>query len=235
VSVWHGASFDFHSPYWTTFVVFYGTPIMAYGSGGLLAPVASKFVQEWALGRHTFAGRPFTLQFPIGKAYGLLIVLALVFAGFMLGLFTLVGAVGGFSGMGYVQFFGDESVPVNHGGIAVVYGALFLVFILNLMYRGGVRNLAFSATELDGLHKVQSDLSIMRYAFIVVTNMLVVALTLGLMLPWARIRKARFIAEGTRVVPGGPLDAFVAEAVAAKGVIGEEYMEIEGIDIGVGL
>jgi len=62
-----------------------------------------------------------------------------------------------------------------------------------------------------------------------------VIITLGLMTPWAQIRKARYIAQSSHVVPNGSLDEFIGNKEAQQSALGEAYVDIEGIDVGFGI
>ena len=69
--------------------------------------------------------------------------------------------------------------------------------------------------------------------WIAITNALAVVFTLGLMLPWAHIRLARYYAAHTRLLPGGPLDEFAGRLEARATALGDAYTDIEGIEIGL--
>ena len=53
-----------------------------------------------------------------------------------------------------------------------------------------------------------------------------------MLLPWARIRVARYLCENTWVSPAGSLDEFVSEAERRQSAIGDAFMDIDGIDVG---
>ena len=56
--------------------------------------------------------------------------------------------------------------------------------------------------------------------------------TLGLFLPWAEVRTARWRAARTELVPGGSLDAFAAGAAQAQNAAADELAELFGFDVG---
>ena len=63
--------------------------------------------------------------------------------------------------------------------------------------------------------------------------MVVVAFTLFLMLPWAQVRMARYMASHTGYIPGGSLDDFVTQQQEAGGALGDAYTDLEAIDVGL--
>lgn len=233
VTRWRNVGFDFRTDYWPAFVTVILVPIITVITFGLGAPVATKLTQEWAYNRYSFGDRPFRLELGLGPLYGLfgLVVLAGV---------VLLAVAGGIAAIPLALTGGDveaglQANPFLMAPFAVAYILLLSISLLGLVYQAGVRNIVFREALLDDVHRFHSTISKRRYAWIMVTNLIAIGFTLGLLIPWARIRVARFIAENTYVIPGGPIDQFVENVKESQGVIGEEYVDIEGVDIGIGL
>jgi uncharacterized membrane protein YjgN (DUF898 family) len=69
--------------------------------------------------------------------------------------------------------------------------------------------------------------------WILVSNLVAVVLSLGLLLPWARVRRARYTAAHTEASIDGSADSFV-EAIRQEGsAAAAEFADIEGIDVGI--
>ena len=64
-------------------------------------------------------------------------------------------------------------------------------------------------------------------------NWLAIIFTLGLFIPWARVRVARFRAEYLALEVDGSLDAFVAGEAGAATALGDEAAEMFDLDIGL--
>jgi len=79
--------------------------------------------------------------------------------------------------------------------------------------------------------------SMWRFAFVIrLVNLIATLLTLGLAIPWARIRRARYLAAHLAVeVDAAALDALFADAAHADGAFGEAFAAGEGFDFDVGL
>ncbi len=74
--------------------------------------------------------------------------------------------------------------------VLAVLGYVLILSIFGvaaLVYRAGVRNVAWSATTFDGRHRLLSDLSRLRYTWIAISNFVVTLVTIGLMRPWAAV------------------------------------------------
>ena len=105
-----------------------------------------------------------------------------------------------------------EDDPENIAAILSVlsiYAFLLLVLVpATIIYRAMVRNTVYNYTILGDGHRFYSDVSPLRLLWISVSNVVVVGLTLGLMLPWAHVRRVRYLANHTTFIPAGSLDEF---------------------------
>lgn len=93
-------------------------------------------------------------------------------------------------------------------------------------------NLIFNNTWLQK-HGFDSRLSVGRLAWIYVSNWIIVALTIGLAMPWAKVRLANYHAECLSLMADGSLDGFVADEEKYVSAIGEEIGNALDMDIGL--
>ena len=84
-----------------------------------------------------------------------------------------------------------------------------------------------------GPHRFEARLETGALAGILVTNALAVALSLGLALPWARIRLARYRLSHTGLWVQGDLDGFLAAEAAQSSALGEELGEAFDLELGL--
>ena len=71
----------------------------------------------------------------------------------------------------------------------------------------------------------------LRLIWITASNFVLVALTLGIFIPWAMVRQARFQAESVRLVPASDLQEFVAAEPESVGAVGSEASTAFDFDI----
>ncbi len=111
---------------------------------------------------------------------------------------------------------------------------LFLVMYLYFMAFFSVKttNLLYDSSRL-GPHKLDADLGLKEYFFIVATNTLAVAFTLGMLHPWAKVRTTRYKAEHLNLVVSGNLDSFVAQEQKEVSALGEEMADFLDFDFGL--
>lgn len=95
-----------------------------------------------------------------------------------------------------------------------------------------IENLIYNETVL-GEHQFESCLEVKTMAFIFFTNIIAVTLSLGLMIPWARVRLARYRAACLQLVASENLDGFVASEKKQVSAIGEEIGDIFDVDVGL--
>jgi len=98
-----------------------------------------------------------------------------------------------------------------------------------------VRNEILNQLTIDGAHHVRSDLSPWKVIWIWFSNAVVVSVSLGLMLPWARVRYHRYVCGQIALQAAGDLDQFVSANTRAPSSFGGEFGAMEGIDAGFGI
>jgi uncharacterized membrane protein YjgN (DUF898 family) len=94
-------------------------------------------------------------------------------------------------------------------------------------------NLVWRRTSAGEL-SFESTLTPLGLALIQATNTVAIILSAGLLLPWTRVRTARYRASCLRVIAPGGLDGFVAAREAAVSALGEEMGEAFDVDFDVG-
>jgi len=93
-------------------------------------------------------------------------------------------------------------------------------------------NLVFNNSRVKG-NGFDSRLEVGRLLGLYITNWFIVALTLGLGLPWAKVRLARYRAECLTLMTDGSLDSFIAGEEKYVSAIGEEIGNAFDMDIGL--
>ncbi len=107
------------------------------------------------------------------------------------------------------------------------YGWAFVVYPL---FMNMLQKLVWNHTSLEQ-HRFQSDMRWGRLAFITVTNYLAVICTLGLFLPFARVRAMRYRLESMSLLVDGSLDDISAVQDGEVGATGEGMAEFMDYDL----
>jgi len=84
---------------------------------------------------------------------------------------------------------------------------------------------------ITGEHRIECNMSPWGLVWIGVSNFVLTVVTLGLFIPWAMVRLAKFQLEAIRLVPAGNLEEFVAAEPDEIGAVGEEAATAFDFDI----
>jgi uncharacterized membrane protein YjgN (DUF898 family) len=218
---------SFHGSYFPALGVYVLMPLVSLLSVGLLAPVASRLLVNYTGSRLRFGTAAFATRARLGPLYANLLVCILFMLLAIAAIFVVI--ILAFGAQPPADSGEPEPIVLFIIG-AVVYAAFFLVFYL---YRAGVRNVAFSATTLQGGHQLGSNLSRLRYLWIMLSNAVMVVCSLGLLWPVAAVRTWRYLMNCTQFHSAGPLDGFVGEESRKSSAAAAEYLDLGGIDFGV--
>jgi uncharacterized membrane protein YjgN (DUF898 family) len=139
-----------------------------------------------------------------------------------------------------------STVPGQQGGtadmqkvdpVAVVIGTIIYIVILALYILIGVyiqtrtANLVLCNTTLEN-HRLNSTLRVRSMFYLYMTNMLAVIFSAGLLIPWAKIRLARYRFENTSAIVKGDLDSFIANEQVNVKATASEFADAFDIDLG---
>ncbi len=187
-------------------------------------PFFDRARRRFAINNHKLGGHSFNFDAPIGGFYIAALMTLLWIAGVSLVLFVVAAP----------SLESLAQPEPDLGVIGIFYLWAFLAFFPAATFYGAmIRNLTLSNLALEGGHQFHSDVAPLQVLWIALSNAVIVLCTLGLMLPWAQIRMARYLAAHTDVMVNGSLDDFVGQVETRAGAIGDAYTDIEGIDIGL--
>ena len=141
----------------------------------------------------------------------------------------------GFGAAGIASLFDSESADPSAmmQYMPILIPIIIVPFYLWLFaYMATKRtNLLYNNIDIAG-HKTQSELKTGYMMYLYFTNTLAMLLTLGLLMPWAKIRTARYRASVTSVNVAGDLSQFVAVQTDNQSALGEEMGEMFDMDLG---
>jgi uncharacterized membrane protein YjgN (DUF898 family) len=144
------------------------------------------------------------------------------------------------------------SFDARPGDFYWVYGKVFLLLLLFLV--GSVITLGLGALPLYALFAAYRDAAVGRLAFkhtgvgnlrfscdwqtgglfkLYFLNSLAILLTLGLMIPWAAIRTARYRLQGLSLQPADAIEGFVNAEQTQVSALGDEAGDLLGFDFGL--
>ena len=230
-SAWRGLSFRFDRSGGAAYGPFFGWPLLNVVSGTLLYPLMKLRQHEFVAGGHGFGRKRFEFAgdctryytpYLIALGIGVGLVVAFVAA---LSATIIAGAVGKDMGEAAAGALGVGMIVV----LLLFYGGMFA---LGIFLRVRYANLLWNNTRL-GPHRFESSLRVRDMLWLYASNLVAIVCTLGLAVPWAMIRLARYRAAHFAVLAQGPIDDFVRDLEREHAAAGAEM--IDALDVGVDL
>lgn len=230
-SSYRGLRFRFTGSNPGAYATFLLRPIIVLFTLYLAAPWFHQRLKQYQHGNAHYGQAPFAFTASVGQFYKEYLLIGLLAAVLLV---VPVGMV--FSGIAEMTRAAQES-----GGQPdprMLMGTMMTAFIAMMLaslaiapiFQARLQNLVWNHTTL-GPHRFRSAVSAWQLFLIHVTNLLGVIVTLGLFMPWAAVRIARYRVESVTLVPEGNLDEFVAQQEKDLGAAGEEAAEMFDIDI----
>ncbi len=133
----------------------------------------------------------------------------------------------------------SASAGVSAGTLNMFYTFFFTSFLAAVIFytlQAAIYSLTmnhcWSETRLGGL-TFRSTFTVRRLVYIRITNVLAVIFSLGLLVPWAKIRRLRYILENLSIVSAQALDTFHGSPGSDLSALGDAATDFIGIEIGL--
>lgn len=220
MSAYKNIQFRFSATYREAFKVFFMWPILGILTLGILYPMAILKANQYLIKNSAYGTTKFDFSATF-KDYGMLflIMLGILFMLMLtIGILTYVASALGFNA-GVETIKGTASVAVLG-----FYLWLFLYFTVQ-----STRILYANLSLLD--HRFESTITMTDFGMVILKNVFFTIITLGLYLPAAKVRLAKYMASCTVMHATGSLDHFAAAEAQNVGALGEELGQV--FDFGV--
>ncbi len=204
-TVYRNLRFGFDGDYLDAFKAFVLWPLAGALSFGLLMPYAVFRQKHYIVDCSRYGCSSFNADFVWRDIYGVAVRASLLMV------LAIVLAV----------------VPLI-GPLLALVGYLFAF----AYFSANIGNTVYNGARLHA-HGFDSTLQTGSLAMVYLTNWLMIALTLGLAMPWAKVRLAHYRAEHLALLADGPLDEFITAEEERVGTLGEEIGEAFDLDIGL--
>jgi len=227
---WRGLRFGFDGTAGAAAKAWILWPIAAALTLGILTPYALAAQRRYLVNHLKFGTARFEVELPVGPIYRMFLGVAVVFVGAIL-VAALIGF--GVASMGGTEAIGPNSERAMAGmvGMFSVFGLYLGIAIIAPYISVRMTNLTLNRSNL-GDHGFVSRMKARRYLFIVISNWLLTAITLGLFRPFAVVRLHKYRVENIALLPAGTLDDFVTAQEGEVRVFGEEAADLLDIDLG---
>ena len=193
----------------------------------LLYPVFEYFLLQYRVQQSGFGTERFNFDSSIRSLYGIYLPGFFLFFIAAFGMMFLIGVL--------TSLFSSGS----DGGAPSIYAVWLMMIPMAFVYLGFFAyiqtkrtNLVYNATSISG-HKINSELSVTDMFGLYLTNTLGIMVSLGLLVPWAMIRTAKYKLSKITVISEDRISEFVASQSKDQSAVGEEIGDLFDIGIGV--
>ncbi len=220
-SSYRNIRFHFHGTLGESYRVFLGLPFLLPFTLGLLFPYMMSRQKEYALGRFAFGTTRSKFHGGPGKFFKVYLLAALMGAAAFALLTFGAGAL--------TEPFG------NYGAsLALIYLIVVPLFLLIQEYiYVSITNYCWEETQLGNV-SLKSTLEVGPSAWIRLTNLLAIVVSAGLLIPWAKVRRTRYVVSNLAVVMRkDDLDNFIADESTHESSLGEVATDAFDIEIGL--
>lgn len=185
-------------------------PFLGLITLGVLFPYAYYQQKKFIYRRHGYGTTDFAFSATVGEYYKVFLL--------TLGIYIVVGGIAAILG-GLVHPF------VAMGLTLIAYFFAFAYFVVALA------NVNYNAITLKD-HALSANWDLKDYTWLLVSNTFMTLITLGLFIPWAKVRTAQFKATYTQAVFVGDMDELVADERDKVNALAESVGDLFDIEIG---
>lgn len=223
--------FHFHGTYKEAAVTYLLWPFLAFLSFGLLWPFFAHKRADFSWDNLAYGDRRFSFFGKVGVVYGIYAVLV----GILIVVAALVGVLA-FVLLGWFAGMGGESADDPGRQVAIFTGLFYLVLAPLYLFPPAYLKAQMGNYVLNNVNAAgQLPDSAMQFGevfWIYLTNAVAIVFSLGLAIPWAIIRMAKYRADHTTVSLNDDLDEIGAGEREGTAAVGEEIGDIFDLDIG---
>ena len=228
---WRGTRFHFRGGVAQAYRIFLLNGFLTVVTAYVMAPFMHQRLKAYQHDNSWFGRTQCSFHARVGQFFKVYLVLLAPLAAFG-AIVAISGVIGDFRAITQAQqHHGHVDPHLVFRAIFIIYGAMvFLLVVVGPIFHALITNLIWNNTRI-GEHRIECNMSALRLLWIGISNLVMVLLTLGLFMPWAAVRLARFQLECMRLLPAGNLQEFAAADPEAIGAFGEETATAFDFDI----
>jgi uncharacterized membrane protein YjgN (DUF898 family) len=234
-SSYRNIRFSFRPEYRQAYTVFAWLPLLTPLTLGLLSPYVLYRQRKFLVENCSYGATPFAFTATVGDFYRLFGKVILVLLAFATVGASLTFFLGGNELTMTARTIGGAKGKLGAIALTPIISFMLIYFFLGTYIHTALANLTWNATTArDSFFR--STLRTRDMVWLYLSNALAIACSIGLLIPWATVRLARYRFECLSLATAGGLDGFLAAAQTMEiGAAGEEIGDIFGISVDVGL
>jgi len=237
-TVFRNIRFSFKKKYTEAMVIFAGMPLLVPVTFGLILPYFIYRQKRFLVDNSGFGTTAFSFHARSMQFYKIYLILLLIFVFSFMGLIAafmlpvLQDVVGNLPTSQFVSQAVEGELAFALGQTVGIVLSLLIYLFLFAYLESRVTNLVWNNIELAG-HRFNSSLRVRDLMWIYSTNLMAIIFSFGLLIPWTKIRLARYRMARLMMLAVTDLDDFVKQEQEQVGAAGDEIGELFGMDIGL--
>lgn len=216
--------FNWRGTYWETLWFLVIAPVVGLVSLGTLTPLISKSYYAYFARSNLYGTTPFTSNSKVSEFYYAFLIAAILpamlFSCLFIPLFVFADGSEGLQNISVIQ-------------LAIIPMIYFFIFSIAFIYPVLCRNIMVRSLNLGDVLSFDSQINPLKFIWITLSNLVLILITLGLMLPWAKVRMYRYLSNSTLVQVNGDVENFVDDQKSSQSALGEAVSDLEGIEVAI--
>lgn len=211
------------------YITYLALPLALLPSLGLLFPYWAYYKKKYFFGNLAFGGTRNCFTGSAKPFYWIYMKGILL----MLVPMAMLGMVGGMLFSRFSQGPDNGMSTVIVWGVFIVYGILILgsIFVQQYIY-AKTMNYCWQESKLGSI-RFESTLLPGKLMLIQFVNIMAIILSVGLLYPWAKVRRTRYILDNLALHITGDLDGFTSANAGNEDALGEAAMDFFDFEIGL--
>jgi len=231
--------FGFNQKYSEAIKIFVGLSLLIPLTLGLLYPYVIYRQQQFIVDNSCFGTTHFSFMAKIKdfyKIYAYVVLAGIIFSFIMyMGVMKEMGSiVAEINASAYNEL--EPSADLKNKMVffqaVIMLGSWGFMLVAFGYLQARIQNLLWNNAEID-TNRFDSTLRARDIVWIYLTNVIAVIFSVGLLIPWTKIRLARYRMKHLALLAHNNLDRFIAAEEESVKAIGEEMGEVFDIDIGI--
>lgn len=223
-SAYRGLRFDFTATPGQAARVYIGMLVVVVLTLGIALPWFVARQKAFVVSHHTFGTTRFGCDLSASEFFGFYILAGIILFALVVPVMVLMGfAMAG-------QWFPE---PVSWIGFAVPLALMYAAYAAVYAYlQARTANLMWKGTHAPGL-RFNSELGAIKLARLYLGNIVAIAATAGLLIPWAVIRTLRYRLESLSMIVEEDFAHEASPELERVGATGQELGDIFNLDLGI--
>lgn len=227
MTAYRNIRFNFQKDYGRAYLVFVVYTLIGMFSAGLLYPWALHKIDEFMHSRVTYGDKKLIPKLAVGEYYkasilAFLAALAIAFLGFLA---MSVGDLATFDENG-------QAGPMTMMAMFLTYA--LMIVVSSTIYHARIRNHVYNNSTFTDVASFTSSVKISDLFILRITNLIMLIVSLGFLMPWIKVRTLKFYANATEVNIEAGADKVLPDQTQTGNAVGEEVASAFDIDVAIG-